>query len=761
MSLNTLQKIIKYCLYITAFVPLLVIRNSIFPFVVPKVALFQLLVETIFFIWVVLLWQSKELRAKIRSILKSWLFWGITLFVVSLFVSSFFGVNFYKSFWGNYERMFGLFAILHFYLFFIVLYSIFSKKDFERFFQLSIISACLVVIYGFAQVLLKVSFTGAVKGWRMESTIGNSAILATYLLFNLFFAAFLSIRDFLHDQNNLLPEQGRSPSRRLAGVLYFSAATVLFLGIIFTATRGAWLGLGIGFLIFAAGALLAKPRNFSPLSEKSVKFLKIGILAVLLFGAILWSFLYLNKEKSFVANNPVFARAVAVSLQDVTTKTRLIAWQMSLKAVKEKPVFGWGWENYNVAFDKYYDVNLYPTENWFDRAHNFYLDILSMSGAVGLAGYILFLLAFFFVLFKAYRKKELHYLEFILVVSFFIAYLVQNFVLFDTPVSFLVLFVFLAYAAVMEGSPEDLKETKNAVAISYVPLVLALVLFLIVSYQAVYRPFAAGALTSLAAGEENQNVEKIKSDFEKAFSYNSFGKIEIMEQLVNKTEKMEVLEYEEENIGKYREFVLNFAASKAEEISSQPKSGLRERFNLLRIYWIAGFFNNDYYREGEEIGDKVLEEFPTKVLLYAFVGRFKLKNHNTEGALQMYEKLLAVNPNAPESHWDLGLAYLENDIFGEADFEIRQALDTGYDPTEEQLLYVAQNFAVKNQFLWALPYYEKLVKINSEVPRYWLALAILYKEVNFIPEARDAIAKFVNLDPTQKPLTDQFLKELK
>jgi tetratricopeptide (TPR) repeat protein len=424
-----------------------------------------------------------------------------------------------------------------------------------------------------------------------------------------------------------------------------------------------------------------------------------------------------------------------------------------------------------VAFDKYYDVNLYPTENWFDRAHNFYLDILSMSGVVGFAGYILFLLVFFFILFKTYRKKEFHYLEFILIVSFFIAYLVQNAVLFDTPVSFLVLFVLLGYIAIHEVRlPQEVglhemesfstKNAKNGNIPLAVPVVVLLP-FLFLSYQAVLKPYMAGTLTSQAASQENQNVENIRSGFEKAFSYNSFGKIEIMEQLVNKAEKMEVLEYDEENIDKYREFVLNFAAPKTKEISNSPVSGLRERFNLLRMYWVAGFFDNDYYRKGEEIGDKVLEEFPTKVPLYAFVGRFKLKNYNTEGALQMYEKLLAVSPNAPESHWDLGLAYLENDIFGEADFEIRQALDMGYDPTEEQLLYVAQNFAVKNQFLWSLPYYEKLVKINPEVPKYWLALAILYKEVNFIPEARDAITKFVDLDPTQKPLTDQFLKELK
>src|SRR4030042_2922863 len=246
MSTNTLQKIIKYCLYITAFIPLFVVRNSIFPFVVPKVVLFQLLVEVAFSCWLILIWQNQEVRQKFKNIFESWLFWGITLFIVSLFVSSFFGINFYKSFWGNYERMFGLFAILHFYLYFIVLYSVFFKKDFERFFQVSIISACLVVIYGFTQVLLKVSFTGAAKGWRMESTIGNSAILATYLLFNLFFAVYLFLRLSLRarQQADEVIRSSGSRHAKLASTSYnFSknlqsffcilAAMILFVGILF------------------------------------------------------------------------------------------------------------------------------------------------------------------------------------------------------------------------------------------------------------------------------------------------------------------------------------------------------------------------------------------------------------------------------------------------------------------------------------------------------------------------------------------------
>jgi len=50
---------------------------------------------------------------------------------------------------------------------------------------------------------------------------------------------------------------------------------------------------------------------------------------------------------------------------------------MAWEGVKEKPLLGWGQENFNLVFNKYYEPSLYGQEVWFDRVHN--EDILQIT----------------------------------------------------------------------------------------------------------------------------------------------------------------------------------------------------------------------------------------------------------------------------------------------------------------------------------------------------------------------------------------------
>jgi O-antigen ligase len=53
---------------------------------------------------------------------------------------------------------------------------------------------------------------------------------------------------------------------------------------------------------------------------------------------------------------------------------------MVYQGFKEKPVFGWGQENFNYVFNKYYNPAMFDQEQWFDRAHNEFLDWLIAGG---------------------------------------------------------------------------------------------------------------------------------------------------------------------------------------------------------------------------------------------------------------------------------------------------------------------------------------------------------------------------------------------
>jgi len=57
-------------------------------------------------------------------------------------------------------------------------------------------------------------------------------------------------------------------------------------------------------------------------------------------------------------------------LQEGTTESRFIVWNMAWKGFEEHPVLGWGQESFNYVFNKYYNPKLYNQEQWFDRTHD-------------------------------------------------------------------------------------------------------------------------------------------------------------------------------------------------------------------------------------------------------------------------------------------------------------------------------------------------------------------------------------------------------
>ena len=123
MAKKNLGIVIKWFIYATFFVPLLVVPTSfIFPFIVPKILLFRSLTEIIIALYVLLLlvnWQ--EYRPKF-----SFLTLAVLAFLLSFTVSTFFGTDSYHSFWDNHERMLGLFTVSHYIMYFFICAQIFK-----------------------------------------------------------------------------------------------------------------------------------------------------------------------------------------------------------------------------------------------------------------------------------------------------------------------------------------------------------------------------------------------------------------------------------------------------------------------------------------------------------------------------------------------------------------------------------------------------------------------------------------------------------
>ncbi len=133
---------------------------------------------------------------------------------------------------------------------------------------------------------------------------------------------------------------------------------------------------------------------------------------------------------------------------------RPIIWEIAALAIKERPLLGWGGDNFERVFEIHYDNRLLQpeyNEAWFDRAHNIFIDQMVDGGAVGLVFYLgiylVTLLTLLHVALYASQKNNRGLAAILLV--YFSLHLLELQTAFDTAVSYPLLVVMFALAAAL------------------------------------------------------------------------------------------------------------------------------------------------------------------------------------------------------------------------------------------------------------------------------------------------------------------------
>ncbi len=138
-----------------------------------------------------------------------------------------------------------------------------------------------------------------------------------------------------------------------------------------------------------------------------------------------------------------------------------MTWKIAWTAWLAKPIFGWGHEAFYAAFNKFYNpefIKFSFAETWFDKSHNIFLDLLSMTGVLGLVSYLALFIMGFLALARLGKSGEVHKTLLPLYISFVAVYFVSNFFEFDTPSSLLgIFFVFaLINSYIKKGKTQDI-----------------------------------------------------------------------------------------------------------------------------------------------------------------------------------------------------------------------------------------------------------------------------------------------------------------
>lgn len=503
------------------FIPLIVDSSMYFPFITGKNFAFRILAEIIIGLWGVLAIRDSKYRPKFSLIS-----WCVVAFVVIIALADAFGVYPYKSFWSNYERMEGLVTLLHLLGIFFVFSSVLkTEKLWSRFFHTSIAVSVIMGFYGLLQ--LSGSITINQGGVRVDGTLGNATYLAVYMLFHIFLTFFFMVK-----RHYGIGERIKFFSDYVSYV-YGAIIALQIVILYYTASRGPILGLIGG--IFISSILIA-------IFERERKGIKKISFAVLAAVVIISGLFIAVRESDFVRSSKVLARFSDISVGERTTRSRFMIWNMAYQGFKERPILGWGQENFNYVFNKYYNPKMYDQEQWFDRTHNVFFDWLIAGGALGILSY---LSIFFAAIYSLWKRAgwNLSVTEKSILTGLLVGYFFQNLFVFDNVTSYILFFSVIAYAHSRKVSQSSSLPIRKEVSINqttanflFVPLIGALTLFSFYFFN--YKAYSASQTLIYAMSPQNEGLSKNLEYFKKALTYGSFGDSEIREQLVQSAVKI-------------------------------------------------------------------------------------------------------------------------------------------------------------------------------------------------------------------------------
>jgi len=769
--------------------PLFVSRQFYFPYILPRVIVFRTIVEIIFFLWLILVLKDRKYLPPRNTI-----FWSLLILTAVFVITTFTSVDPSQSFFGTMERGGGVFTWLHYFAFFVVLTGVFKQwKDWVKFFNAAVGAGLLVSLYALAQRLgLSSVYESGID--RATGTIGNAAFLSSYLI--LASGLILAL---------LFIEKKYAWQEMKWKVFYYSALFFNLLAIYLSETRGAVLGVLAGFFFFAVFYLIFMPiSRFAKDGNEAVDFqakrIKKYIFAFLVIAVIFSTSVFLLRDSAVVKKVPGLSRLASISLQETTAKTRILAWQSAWGGWKEKFLTGWGPENFNIVFNKYFNPEFYNygrSETWFDRAHNVIFDIGTTSGIAGVLAYLSVFAAAFWLLWK---KRKNNFLLAAVVIAVLLAYFVQNLFVFDVINSYLLFVLLLSFVSFFvnygfaenafaknddsqAGQKRNGKDSQGSDDLGGGAIAGLSVVFLILFlffWQCNYKALASDYWSAQAFKNANQPQTKARLNdsqqagaafdgiiglYKKTFSYQTYGDPEI------RTDFFSFVFDNTENANiafKGREEGINFALDQMNQnIAEHP---LNARWQLLSAKMIEASAqfklesnqdNKSALADAEKTIKQGIDLSPKKFALHYVLVQILLMQERNQEALAEVQSIITMYPQMPDTYWFLGLAHIAMQDEASALRAIDQAMDYGYNFQNINDLKLAISLLSQKTDLSRLEKaYSQAIVLEPRNLQWYASLATVYSQLGQKDKAIKTANKIIDIDPDSRPDVEEFIKGL-
>jgi O-antigen ligase len=650
----------------------------IFAFFIPTYNVFELVKASylwpasLFLLFLTLL-KLFFLKNKKLVIYKKYLFVPfLLLFILLIFNSVFLASDQSSAIFGDYNRRFGLISQLALLLwFFLMTYNLFLLDNFKQKLKYIlgsiVISSLILSLYGFFQYigLANNNWTEAVMANRIISTLGQPNFLASFLLLSLG-ASFAFIV--------------------LKAKFYWRLLTIIsiffqFLALFLTFSRSAYLALFI-ILFFFLFLYLRKQKRFR----------LIIVVSAFLF-LLLFSF-------GLSLDN----RQTELNLSTGSLAARLQFYPSAWQAIKDRPFFGYGIEQGGSALIKYYQkdwalfgqVNDYP-----DRAHNLFLDLLINFGFLGLFIYILLFFSLaFFILFCLKDKVYYKYFLFLLLglLAYFISLLFNFSSLASSLYAWSFIAIFLAYF---------LRESNKEIELTIIFRRKKIIFFLLITLFLFFISIYNSRNTIIA--------DRLFFKGQAGLASNNLASLDYCWQAVDKSSDLAQKNFYQSFIFSYiadnyylfpRDLQEDFKDYLEKEYGNIWKVNYNSAFNQAKISCILK--KSDYLNQFNDI----IKLSPNRPAVYRSLGNCNFSLNNWSKAIDNYNQALELLPNINDSR--LNKEHLEQIKF------------------YRYLLFfsLAQSYLASDNYQLAFNYYLKAYNSYSLDSNLWQKILDTHKLIN-------------------------------
>lgn len=573
------------------------------------------------------------------SLPRSSIIYALGAYFFGLIISGLVGLDFNTSFWSMATRMTGLWYFINLGFFMYLLWTVISDRAKQDKIILFIILSS--ALYSVLDLLGPDGLNLIFKNYFGDAfTFGNSTFAAMYV-----FGAFLLSIYYL------VKSSPKKWWQYLPPVLLVINPNILnskiFLGDFSAGFTGEARATAYVVLLSLVGLVF-----FWLLSKITIQKTKqvayYSIFGVALIGAVLAS-------ASLLYPGGFLQRAYLSQ----ATAARPLIWDTSSRIISQRPLFGWGTDNFERVFERNADNRLlqdeYGNEAWFDRAHNVFIDQAIDNGLVGLALYLLVYLVIILALIRVVlnsKEREDRVFASVLIL-YFPLHFAEIQTAFDTTISYPLVAFMIVSSIVLSNRTKAENNIKTEIVVSeIVKYVLAVIwaIFLLWSLLAGIIPFVRTQLANgyiRTVGSASGRMPYYPTLFASPVDVHAFLWRTSTDFQRGIAANPKVLG-DPQKVAKLKEEIVVFENGYRNYVKNNPNN-FRAHLNLADILIYQRLFEVDKLAEAQTVLDEAIKLVPQspqpfwmKAVAYVYMGKFDL-------ARESANKGLALNPKIKQS----------------------------------------------------------------------------------------------------------------